>query len=71
MDSSIYLFIYYVISVDCKWNEFSKWSDCSLNSKSCSKMRTRSIHTQAKGLGKECEGSSTETKECDQEECSG
>ena len=65
----IKLLSYFV--VDCKWNDFGEWTECS---KTCGKgkqERTRTVMTQTQGGGKQCTGSTEETRDCKIKDCSG
>ena len=42
-----------------------------MNFGNCSKTRTRSIDTEPKGWGKQCEGYFNETEPCGKTECAG
>ena len=56
--------------VDCKWNEWSTWSQCSLSCASGTQSRTRTFEPAEHG-GRECEGASEESQLCNTQRCPG
>merc|ERR1712038_843245 len=55
--------------VDCQWGPYGEWSNCTKDCGGGEKTRTRNEATPASNGGQECEGNSTETETCNQEEC--
>jgi len=55
--------------VDCLWGSYGEWSTCSKTCGGGERTRTRNETTPASNGGQECEGDSTETENCNQEEC--
>jgi len=55
--------------VDCQWGAYGEWSNCTKECGGGEKTRTRNEATPASNGGQECEGNSTETETCNQEEC--
>ena len=56
-------------SVDCEWNNWHEWEQCS---KSCGggiTSRTRNIRQYAQLGGEECVGDAFQTKECNKQDC--
>ena len=67
----LFLLNFHPFSVDCVWDDYGEWSSCS---KSCGvgqQSRTRTIKIDADNGGKECTGSSTDSRECNTKECIG
>lgn len=57
------------LSVDCKWNEFGEWTECSKVCGEGEQERTRTVMIKAQGGGKPCNGSKEETRECKIKDC--
>jgi len=55
--------------VDCLWGSYGEWSNCSKTCGGGERTRTRNETTPASNGGQECDGDSTETENCNQEEC--
>ena len=56
-------------TVDCIWNQWHEWEQCS---KSCGggiTSRTRNIKQYAQLGGQECVGDAFQTKECNKQDC--
>ena len=59
-----------IISVNGRWTDFGDWSDCSKKCGVGTQTRTRSCtNPTPQHGGKECEGDSTETQECNTHRC--
>ena len=60
------------VLVDCEWNDWQSWSDCSgtlhCGSGTKTKTRTKSVIENSSGA---CLGHTSETEFCDQGECPG
>ena len=56
------------ITVDCSWEPWKNWSPCSASCKGGIQARTRS-HNPARHNGKSCNGTSTESRVCNNETC--
>ena len=54
--------------VDCEWENWSVWSDCTKSCGGGTQTRTRG-QIPAQNGGAECEGKSEETRDCNTEEC--
>ena len=57
--------------VDCEWSTWGQWSSCSKTCGHGSQWRKRTIVTNAENGGKQCDGSSEETKTCLEGLCPG
>ena len=57
--------------VDCAWNDYGEWTSCSKTCGGGQQSRTRAIKIEADGGGKECIGSATDVKECNNQDCIG
>ena len=55
---------------DCKWEEWSKWSNCSDLCEGV-QSRSRAIATEAIGKGKGCKGSTADIRGCFESVCPG
>ena len=56
--------------IDCKWNEWSAWSECSLSCDNGTQTRSRTLEPAQHG-GKECEGFRGESQPCNTQACPG
>ena len=56
--------------VDCKWNEWSNWTECSLSCANGTQTRSRTFEPALHG-GKECEGPEVESVMCNTQACPG
>ena len=56
--------------VDCEWNDWQAWSDCSATCGDGTKMKNRSKSVVENSSGT-CSGSPTETANCNMQECAG
>ena len=57
--------------VDCKWEDWSEWTECS---KSCGigkQLSSRKIEQPSSHGGTECEGNTTKSKDCHEGPCPG
>lgn len=61
--------IYISKPVDCAWGEFKAWGECSISCGGGKRIRTRSEQTPARGGGKPCAGSKSESGDCNQQAC--
>ena len=59
------------LSVDCEWNPFEKWSNCSKTCGGGNQTRTRTAHKKEAFGGAPCEGPAEETQACNEEACPG
>ncbi|CAE7251463.1 SSPO [Symbiodinium natans] len=50
--------------VNCRWADWSTWSDCSASCGGGSQMRSRAVAVPKDGRGEECVGNGTETQIC-------
>ena len=58
------------IAVDGLWMDWEAWSQCTVSCGGGSRVRTRQCYGNQHG-GKTCEGNSTETGECETQNCPG
>ena len=56
--------------VDCKWNEWSNWTECSLSCDNGTQIRSRTFEPALHG-GNECEGPEVESELCNTQACPG
>ena len=56
---------------DCIWGEYGEWSTCSSTCGGGTKTRTRQEATPASNGGAPCNGSATETGQCNLDVCPG
>jgi hypothetical protein len=54
--------------VDCKWNEWSNWTECSLSCDNGTQIRSRTFEPALHG-GNECEGPEVESELCNTQAC--
>ena len=55
--------------VNCKWNDFGKWSDCSQDCGGGWQRRSRTVKQKAAFGGKQCDGCAAETRACNTHNC--
>ena len=55
--------------IDCKWAEWSGWSDCSKTCAGGIETRYRRVLVQPENGGKECKGNTTDIEECNTNDC--
>lgn len=62
--------------VDCKWNQWKSWSECSvpcdqthLTAGKRTRQRDKIVEAYPPGIGKECKGPNEETEECIAKHC--
>ena len=55
--------------MNCEWNSWSEWADCSNSCDEGIKTRTREEKIQLMNGGKECDGDNEETMVCDLGDC--
>ena len=60
-----------LIIVNCEWNAFGEWSECSKQCGTGTQTRTRTEKTPAQNGGATCDGEATETQDCNTHECPG
>ena len=60
-----------IILVDCEWGKWGDWSTCSLTCDGGEQTRSRIILRINDFGGAPCIGHSTETRACNEEDCSG
>ena len=65
----IILFFLQLVSVDCVWDEFGEWSECTEECGGGQKSRSRNVLTPASNGGNDCDGDATETDICNAEPC--
>ena len=56
---------------NCTWDEFGHWGLCSLSCGGGVQSRTRGIKQREAYGGEQCNGNSTETRECNVAACKG
>ena len=59
------------VAVDCAWEKFSEWTDCSATCGCSIKTRSRTEAIQASNGGAPCTGVARETQHCQTQECPG
>ena len=64
-------FFFFTAKVDCKWSAWGQWSQCSKNCGPGEQDQKRTKATNAQQGGKECVGSSTQTRPCSKGKCIG
>ena len=57
--------------VNCKWEEYSAWSDCSVTCGEGFKVRYRKTEQNARNGGKNCSGSYEDITNCETKICKG
>ena len=63
--------ILHAFIVDCAWSSWSDWTSCS---KACGRgvgERSRRVQTPAQNGGSQCQGVSTQTRICNEQNCPG
>ena len=55
--------------MDCEWNDWGSWNQCSKSCNSGTQKRTRRVLRRAKFGGKRCSGRTTETRRCNEIPC--
>ena len=60
-----------VITVDCEWNIWTEWSDCSESCGEGMTTRDRDHAVEAEFDGKQCEGETNEEMSCLIKQCPG
>ena len=58
-----------IFIVNCKWNDFGKWSDCSQDCGGGWQRRSRTVKQKAAFGGKQCDGCAAETRACNTHAC--
>lgn len=56
--------------VDCKWNAWSSWTECSLSCANGTQLRTRTFEPARHG-GRDCIGEPSSTQFCNTQRCPG
>ena len=59
------------IAVDCEWGDFGSWNSCSKTCGGGEKVRIRTKIIEAVGEGNDCNGNTSENKECNTDPCPG
>ena len=67
----LFLLNLHPFSVDCVWDDYGEWTSCSKSCGGGQQSRTRNIKIDADNGGKECAGSLTDSRECNNEDCIG
>ena len=57
------------LAVDCIWNDFSEWTDCSATCGTGTMTRIRTEAMQADNGGFSCTGDTSETVQCNTQAC--
>ena len=57
--------------VDCEWNEYGEWSECSAKCGVGEQTRTRTVKQEAESGGNLCSGPKEESKDCEIKKCPG
>ena len=60
-----------LLLVDCVWDAFGEWTDCSADCGTGTQTRTRTQATTAEHGGAACVGDATETQNCNTHHCPG
>ena len=60
-----------LLLVDCVWDAFGEWTDCSADCGTGTQTRTRAEATLAEHGGAACVGDATETQYCNTHKCTG
>ena len=55
--------------VNCAWEDFGEWSECSASCGGGTRTRTRVVSIPSENGGDECTGDATETENCETQEC--
>ena len=59
------------ILVDCEWDRFGPWNECSTSCGEGLQSRKRNIRKRERNGGRPCRGSETQARGCDNGPCSG
>eukprot|EP00930_Biecheleria_cincta_P069571 TRINITY_DN5729_c0_g1_i1.p1 TRINITY_DN5729_c0_g1~~TRINITY_DN5729_c0_g1_i1.p1 ORF type:complete len:1828 (-),score=246.14 TRINITY_DN5729_c0_g1_i1:262-5436(-) len=55
--------------VDCSWSDWNTWGQCSTDCGEGHQTRTRTVATQARGMGASCQGADQDIQVCNQAAC--
>ena len=69
IDCISHLAFFSYFAVDCKWNPFGEWTECSNPCGPGTQERTRTARIKAQFGGRQCTGPTTETRACKIEDC--
>ena len=58
-----------MLLVNCLWNEFGPWSNCTEECDGGTQTRVRTIQQEAAFGGMTCQGYATESRNCNEEPC--
>ena len=62
----------FILAIDGGWSDFGDWSECSAECGGGTQTRTRTCTNPAPANGgADCEGDSTETRDCNTDKCEG
>ena len=59
----------FILLVNCLWNEFGPWSNCTEECDGGTQTRVRTIQQEAAYGGMTCQGYATESRNCNEEPC--
>ena len=59
----------FIVLVNCLWNEFGPWSNCTEECDGGTQTRVRTIQQEAAYGGMTCQGYATESRNCNEEPC--
>ena len=59
----------FILLVNCLWNEFGPWSNCTEECDGGTQTRVRTIQQEAAFGGMTCQGYATESRNCNEEPC--
>jgi len=57
------------VPVDCEWDDYGNWTQCSKSCGGGTQIRTREIKTQARNGGARCDGTNTDLQLCNEFPC--
>ena len=74
--SSLFLFsqhsiITHLVTADCEWKEWGRWTACSKPCGGGQKTRKRTVKTPARNGGEECSGTPSDEQGCNTDACPG
>ena len=59
------------ILVDCEWDRFGPWTECSTSCGEGFQRRIRTVKQRQRNGGEPCRGSDTQSRNCNKGPCSG
>ena len=62
---------HFLFSVDCEWDRFGAWTECSTTCGEGFQRRRRTVKQRQRNGGKPCRGSETQSRNCNKGACSG